>query len=97
MAKKARRLSVVPFKARPTQTEAEHVQRTCRDMLMEMVADIDAGKLAPSTMLIVFGVPVQNESGNFTPGYWQHGLGTTDVVAYAELVKVMALENWKIT
>lgn len=87
-----RLLSVVPFKKKET-PKPEELFNGVLDMLAKIAAEIIAGTVSPSQVVVFYMEKQPN--GNFKPTTWFTGCSVPDRMAYAELLKANALEEWR--
>lgn len=80
-------LAVVPF----PQNEAAKIKgQTPLELLEELVADVRAGKVTIAKGPLVFWL---NADGR--PQLWRKSVSTLEQIGYGELVKQMAMDEWR--
>lgn len=62
-------------------------------VLKDFLADVESGKIVPDCVMI-FWVE-RREDGRFVPHYWTQNVTNPLQIGYGELIKSMALEDWK--
>lgn len=86
-------LSVVPFK-KPEQKPPGVIFDGAIGLLKELIAEIEAGKAKPDK-LCVFFMECGTTPESWRPRYWYTGVDTTERIAYGELMKLQAIEDWR--
>ncbi len=66
-----------------------------RDALKEFVADVESGKITLGNVMIFWVEPTPD--GRRVPHYWLGNVSITEQIAYGELVKTMAMDDWRET
>lgn len=89
MAKRRRTLALV----KAFQVQKKEEPWTPLGVLEEFVADVRSGKLHPQKVMIFYVEP--DADGRLRPHYWCQQVSIAEQMAYGELIKALALEDWK--
>lgn len=62
-------------------------------LLESFVTDVKAGKTVPEKIMLHW--MEANPNGTSSPRRWQAGCSRSEEIAFCELAKLMAMEDWK--
>lgn len=63
-------------------------------MLEEFLASVKSGEVKTDKGMMIFYLEPGDE-GRLVPHYWSTGLSQTEIIAFSEVVKSMAIHAWK--
>jgi len=90
MAKRPRKLAVV--KTFPL-AKVEEPRWTPLSVLEEFTEDVRSGKIKAENVMVFY--VAKNAEGRLIPHHWTQNVSIAEQIAYGELIKTLALEEWK--
>lgn len=66
---------------------------TPRELLVEFLADLDAGKIKPVSLMVCF--MEETADGGRQPHTWTAGVGYAEAIAFATLEVHRTIDSWK--
>lgn len=82
--------TLVPFTKKPA---PEPPFKDAEDLIRQFHEAIGAGKVKPQSMMVFY--IEEDANGGLRPHYWTFNMGTGDRIAFGELVRVQAIEEWR--
>lgn len=89
MAKRRKKLAVVKTFPAPKVQPAW----TPISVFEEFIADMKAGKIKPEKTMIFY--LETNAAGRLIPHYWCQSISTAEQIAFGELIKHLAMQDWQ--